>query len=108
MQARNVKEVMERGAELYDKFVNFVSDLEAIGKSLRSADQCYGDAMKKLSTGRGNLVRRVEMLKQLGVRASKSLPKALLDTADVDEPLALADAAGVDEAVGGTVKELTS
>ena len=72
LQARSVQDVMNRGAELYDKFVGFVSDLEAVGKSLRAAEQNYGLAMKKLSEGRGNLVRQVEMLKQLGVRTSKS------------------------------------
>jgi DNA recombination protein RmuC len=90
-QSRNVREVMDRGAELYDKFVNFVSDLEAVGKSLRSADTSYTNAMKKLSEGRGNLIRQVEILRGLGVRTSKSLPRNLLDAAGVDEPdLALA------------------
>lgn len=88
-QARNVQDVMDRGAELYDKFVGFVSDLDAVGKSLRSADQNYSAAMKKLGEGRGNLIRQVEMLKQLGVRPSKSLPQNLLDAAadEDDEPL---------------------
>jgi len=90
LQSRNVREVMERGSELYDKFVGFVSDLEAVGKSLRVADQSYGAAMKKLSEGRGNLIRQVEMLRQLGVKASKSIPPKLLESADVDEDLALA------------------
>jgi DNA recombination protein RmuC len=91
LQARSVQDVMNRGAELYDKFVNFVSDLEAIGKSLRTADQSYSNAMKKLSEGRGNLIRQVELLKGLGVRTGKSLPRNLLDAAGVDEPrLALA------------------
>jgi DNA recombination protein RmuC len=91
VQARSVQDVMNRGAELYDKFVNFVGDLEAVGKSLRAADQSYLAAMKKLSEGRGNLLRRVEMLKELGIRTSKSLPQNLLDAAAVGEPdLALA------------------
>ena len=99
LQARSVLDVMNRGAELYDKFVGFVSDLEAVGKSLRGADESYSKAMKKLSEGRGNLIRQVEMLKGLGVRTSKSLPRGLLDnagldSAGVDEPgLALAAAA---------------
>jgi DNA recombination protein RmuC len=94
LQARSVQDVMNRGAELYDKFVNFVSDLEAVGKSLRSADASYGNAMKKLSEGRGNLIRQVELLRGLGVRTGKSLPRNLLDVAGVDEPgLALAAAA---------------
>jgi DNA recombination protein RmuC len=90
-QSRNVREVMDRGTELYDKFVNFVSDLEKVGVSLRAADSNYSNAMKKLVDGRGNLIRQVEMLKDLGVRSTKSLPRNLLDTADPDGPtLALA------------------
>jgi DNA recombination protein RmuC len=84
LQARSVRDVMDRGAELYDKFVNFVADLEAVGKSLRNADVSYSSAMKKLSEGRGNLVRQVEMLKGLGVRTTKSLPRNLLDAADAN------------------------
>jgi DNA recombination protein RmuC len=91
VQARSVRDVMTRGAELYDKFANFVSDLEAVGKSLRAADQSYSTAMKKLSEGRGNLLRQVEMLKQLGIRTNKSLPRNLLDASAGEEPeLALA------------------
>ena len=84
-QARNVKEVMDRGSELYDKFVNFVADLEAVGKNLRAADLSYVQAMKKLSEGRGNLVRQVEMLRELGVKTSKALPGKLLEMADASE-----------------------
>ena len=94
LQARSVQDVMNRGTELYDKFVGFVSDLEAVGKSLRGADQSYSNAMKKLSEGRGNLIRQVEMLKELGVRTGKSLPRNLLDSAGAEESgLALAAAA---------------
>jgi DNA recombination protein RmuC len=85
LQARSVRDVMDRGAELYDKFVNFVADLEKVGASLRAADTNYTNAMKKLSEGRGNLVRQVEMLKGLGVPTTKSLPRNLLDAADAEE-----------------------
>jgi len=87
LQARSVQDVMERGTALYEKFVGFAIDLEAIGKGLRAADQSYAAAVKKLSEGPGNLVRQVEMLKKLGIRSSKAIPKTLLDRADVDEPL---------------------
>jgi DNA recombination protein RmuC len=96
LQARSVQDVMNRGAELYDKFVNFVSDLEAVGKSLRGADQSYSSAMKKLSEGRGNLIRQVELLKQLGIRTSKQMPRGLLDAAG-DEEAELSLAAQVEE-----------
>ncbi len=103
VQARSVQDVMNRGTELYDKFVGFVADLEAVGKSLRGADQSYTNAMRKLSEGRGNLIRQVELLKQLGIRSGKQLPRTLLDQAGMDEPgLALAAAA---EESGDAVQE---
>ena len=89
-QARNVREVMERGSELYEKFVGFVTDMEVIGDNIRKTDQSYSNAMKKLADGRGNLIRQVELLKKLGLRTNKSIPRNLLDRADVDqEELAL-------------------
>lgn len=94
LQARSVQDVMNRGTELYEKFVGFVTDMEAIGDSLRRADSNYDKAMKKLVEGRGNLVRQVEMLKQLGIRTAKSMPRDLLDRADVEQAdLALASQA---------------
>jgi len=94
LQARSVQDVMNRGADLYDKFVNFVSDLEAVGKSLRGAESSYSNAMKKLSEGRGNLIRQVEMLRGLGIRTSKQMPRALLDSAGVEELALTAEADG--------------
>ncbi len=85
-QARNVKDVMKRGALLYDKFVGFVADMERVGKSLQSAKDAHGEAMEKLKHADGNLIGQVEKLKRLGVRSSKSLPENLLDFAGVDEP----------------------
>jgi DNA recombination protein RmuC len=95
-QVRNVKDVMKRGALLYDKFVGFVADMEKIGKSLVGVKDAYEDAMSKLSTKDGNLIGQVEKLKQLGVRSAKSLPRNLLEAAEVEEP-GLALAAGADE-----------
>jgi len=87
LQARSVQDVMNRGTELYEKFVNFVADMDAIGDSLRKADSSYTKAMNKLADGRGNLIGQVEKLKKLGIRTTKSLPKSLLDRVDIDDPL---------------------
>jgi DNA recombination protein RmuC len=102
LQARSVQDVMNRGTALFEKFVGFVTDLEAIGKGLRNADQSYTSAMKKLTEGPGNLIRQVEMLKQLGIRTSKSIPRNLLDNAGIEgggEGTGLALAANADEPV---------
>jgi DNA recombination protein RmuC len=89
-QSKNVKEVMERGAKLYEKFVGFIDDLESVGKSLRNANECYEGATKKLTAG-GGLIRQVEMLRELGVKPRKTLSPKILETAEFEEPtLALA------------------
>lgn len=78
-QRRNVEEIARRGAELYDKLTAFVADLERVGGSLESAQRSYDEALKKLSSGRGNVIRQAEMLRQLGVQPSKQLPQGLVE-----------------------------
>jgi len=84
-QARNVRDVMDRGTKLYEKFVGFVTDMEMIGDGIRKADQNFNLAMKKLVDGPGNLVGQVEKLKELGLRTNKSIPRKILDRAAVDQ-----------------------
>jgi DNA recombination protein RmuC len=90
-QADNVEKVMKRGAELYDKFVGFVTNLESVGSSLLGARNAYDEACRQLSTGPGNLVRQVEMLRKLGVapKTRKQIPIRLLEDAqsEADEPM---------------------
>lgn len=73
-QTRNAIDIAEEGGKLYDKFAGFVDDMEKIGKSLNTTVMAYTDAMKKLKTGNGNLIGRVEKLKVMGVKAKKNLP----------------------------------
>ena len=73
-QTRNAIDIAEQGGKLYDKFAGFVDDMEKIGKSLNTTAMAYTDAMKKLKTGNGNLIGRVEKLKVMGVKAKKNLP----------------------------------
>ncbi len=85
-QSRNAQEIAKRGAELYDRLSAFVADLEKVGERLRMAQDAYNDAFAKLSTNRGNVIRQAQMLKELGVKPSRSLPAALVELAgDADE-----------------------
>jgi DNA recombination protein RmuC len=74
-QNQNALEIAERGGKLYDKFVNFVKDLDAVGANLQRASKSYDDAQKKLSSGSGNILRQVEQLKKMGVNTKNSLPE---------------------------------
>jgi DNA recombination protein RmuC len=80
-QSRNAQEIAKRGAELYDKFVGFVEDMNSLGNRLKQAQSHYDEAYGKLTTGRGNLVGQAQKLRQLGVKPSKSLAPALVDGA---------------------------
>src|SRR5690606_33060184 len=84
-QSRNAQEIARQAGNLYDKFVNFVGDLQEIGQRLGGAQQAWDKAYNKLVDGKGNLVRRAESLKALGARASKSLDDSLLERAEMDE-----------------------
>jgi DNA recombination protein RmuC len=84
-QNRNAQEIARQCASLYDKFVGFVEDLDKVGVRLEQAQISYTDAVGKLKTGRGNLIRTAENVKKLGVKPNKSLPSKLTDVADEDE-----------------------
>jgi DNA recombination protein RmuC len=77
-QTQNAMEIARQGGSLYDKFVNFIADLEKIGTQINSLQNTYQDAHKKLTSGKGNLVRQTEMLKKLGIKTEKSLADKLL------------------------------
>ena len=80
-QNRNAQEIANRGAELYDKLVGFVKDLDSLGAKLKQAQDTYQDAYGKFTRGRGNVIRQAEMLKELGVKPAKQLPQELIDSA---------------------------
>ncbi|MEO5596842.1 MAG: DNA recombination protein RmuC [Lysobacteraceae bacterium] len=90
-QNRNAQLIAEKAGALYDKFVGFVDDLGKLGESLDRAQKLHQSALAKLSQGRGNLVRKVEELRRLGVAPSKRLPTKLLDASSAD---------GLDEEIG--------
>lgn len=76
-QNQNAKAIAERGAKLHDKFVAFVSNLEALGDQLDKAQAKYIEAFKQLSTGNDNLVLQTTKLKKLGLKTKKELPKRI-------------------------------
>ncbi|MGA8265183.1 MAG: DNA recombination protein RmuC [Ignavibacteriaceae bacterium] len=78
-QNKNAIEIARQSGALYDKFVGFVEDLQTIGSRIEQTQSSYNDAMKKLSEGSGNLIKRAEKIKQLGAKASKTLPQSLID-----------------------------
>lgn len=76
-QNQNAQLIAEQAAKLYDKFVGFVGDMEKVGKSMDAAQASYDQAMNKLTSGRGNMVRQIEKFRELGVQPSKRMSQHL-------------------------------
>ena len=81
-QNKNAMEIARQCANLYDKFVGFVEDLESVGKRLDQAQSSYHDAYNKLKSGKGNLIKAAERVKELGVKPSKLISNNLLNQGD--------------------------
>ena len=76
-QNKNAKEIASRAGALYDKFVNFSDDMVKISKQFDTLQGTFETAKKRLSEGKGNIVRQVEQLKEMGAKTSKQIPQSM-------------------------------
>ncbi|WP_130537964.1 DNA recombination protein RmuC [Thiomicrorhabdus indica] len=84
-QSENTVKLIQRAADVHDKFVGFVANFEKVGTQITQANNAYNDAFKQLSTGRGNLVRQAQMLKELAGKTKKELPEHLVSEQELDK-----------------------
>jgi DNA recombination protein RmuC len=84
-QNENARVIADKAGKLYDKLRGFVEDLEKLGTQLAGVHKTYDEAMNKLTSGRGNVIRLASGLAELGVKVSKPLPKSITERAGLDE-----------------------
>ena len=84
-QTRNAIEIASEGGKLYDKFVDFLEDLENLGKQISRVHKTYDEAHSKLKSGRGNIIGKVEKLKKLGAKTAKDIPLDILEPGDTED-----------------------
>lgn len=78
-QQRDVQRIVDTANAIYDKFVNFADNFKKIEGALEKAQDAYKDAFKQLKTGKGNITKRLQELKELGlVTTTKQLPENLI------------------------------
>ncbi len=82
-QKRSVLEIARQSGMLYDKFVAFVDDLRQIGQRIEQTKASYHDAMNKLVDAKrpgDTMIGKAEKIRELGAKASKSLPEDLKES----------------------------
>jgi DNA recombination protein RmuC len=87
LQNNNALKIAKQAGEIYDKIANIVEDLQRLGKQINTAGELHDSVMKRLAEGRGNVLSKVEKLRLLGAKTSKSLPKDLLGGDQEEEVL---------------------
>ena len=81
-QNKNTRQIAELGGKLYDQFALFAESFEDVGERIKKSQEAFEKATNRLSTGRGNVLRRAEQLKTLGVASTRQLPESLQDLDD--------------------------
>ena len=83
-QQQNAIEIATQAGRLFDQFVNLTDDLLKVGNQLNTVKGSYDSTMKKL-TGQGNLIKKVESIKKLGIKQRKHINEKLLQKAAQEE-----------------------
>ncbi len=74
---QNVDEILRQSNDLYDKFVTFGETFVKIGTSIERLQQDFSKAKGQLNEGKGNIIRRLEGMKTLGITPKKQIPDSL-------------------------------
>ena len=74
---KNVEEILHQSNELFDKFVTFAETFVKLGADIERLQQDFSRAKGQLNEGKGNIVRRLEGLKTLGISPKKQILESL-------------------------------
>lgn len=80
-QSQHAFQIAEESGKLYDKFKLFMDDMVKVGNQLNSTKNSYEDAMKKLVTGRGNLVNQAEKIREMGAKNTRRIDEKITQRA---------------------------
>ena len=80
-QSQHAFQIAEESGKLYDKFKLFMDDMLKVGTQINSTRSTYEDAMKKLVTGRGNLVNQAEKIREMGAKNTRRIDEKITQRA---------------------------
>ena len=73
-QNKNAEEIALQAGRLFDQVLLFVESLDEVEKHFSKAQEALLQSKSRLSTGRGNLISRINRLSDLGARHKKQVP----------------------------------
>lgn len=73
-QTKNALKIAEETGKLYDKLCGFVESFSEVGNALQKASKSYDKAYGQLSSGPGNVLKKADDIKALGIKTAKQLP----------------------------------
>ncbi len=72
-QEEHALKIANEAEAMYDKLVGFVEELKKVGTHLQKAQESYDTSMNRLSSGRGNVIKRAQNIVKLGLKPKKKL-----------------------------------
>ncbi|MBA1437888.1 MAG: DNA recombination protein RmuC [Epsilonproteobacteria bacterium] len=81
-QEEHAQKIAKEAEAMYDKLVLFVEQMQNIGNYIQKTQDAYDKAMNRLSSGRGNVIRRAKKIVELGIKTKKELPLKSRDDED--------------------------
>ena len=81
-QGQNAQEIARLAGELCDKLRRSLCDLNTVAEKMADANAAHNEAIKRLSSGRGNALSLGDRILKLGVK-SRPMPELLVDGAAV-------------------------
>ncbi len=100
-QDENVRKIVESAGKLYDQFVLMVEALDEVGVHLQRTDEAYGKVKKRLVLGRGNLIKRLETIRELGAKNAKQLPAQWVEGIEGEDAESVGEGNSVESGRGG-------
>jgi DNA recombination protein RmuC len=79
LQGQNAQEIARLAGDLCDKVSMSIGDLNLVAEKITAALSSHNEALKRLSTGGGNVLSVGERIRTLGVKTKRSMPAIVVD-----------------------------
>ncbi len=93
-QEDNCRDIIDKANKMYEKLIGVVESFTALGTSLQTVQKRYKEGFDRLCDGDGNLLKKMNELKGLGVTSTKKVKatnskKRKIENPDIEEVSAL-------------------